>query len=306
MKYLLSLFLISFLVISVEAQKVKPALNLTKGTTYYLISSTKTGILQTINTENNKINLTLSFKMAFKITDIIDTVYNVEASYESLSFKINTQAGDQEMDSKITENADVRSAIIAAMMNKPFPITITKSGRIGSTASVENMINSTFSDFPQLDTAKRRQLKNQFIQSFGAKALKENLEIATAIFPPDFVKKNKKWTRATTLQSTMMANLQTSYKLVDITNDNYVIHGEGTIVTDNNADAISLNGLPIKYHLAGTMVSDITSDKNTGWVTGLKLRQTMKGDFEIMDNPSVPGGATIPLTIDNDRATTDK
>ena len=91
MKYLLNLFLLLIVVISVNAQKVKPGLNLTKGNTYYMISSVNSSILQTINTEDNKVSLALSFKMAFKVTDVLDSVYNMEVSYQSLSMKIRDQ-----------------------------------------------------------------------------------------------------------------------------------------------------------------------------------------------------------------------
>ena len=214
--------------------------------------------------------------------------------------------GNTEMDSKKTDVKDIPSNIVAAMMNKPFNISITKSGKIISAENVERMITGVFNSFTQVDSVKREQIKNQFLQSFGAKAFKGNLEIATAIFPDEYVRKNRKWVHNSKLESTIIANLQTSYKILDITDDSYLIHGDGIILTDNNADATSINGLPVKYHLTGTMVSDIKADKITGWITELKVKQMMKGDFEIQDNPKVPGGETIPITISNEQVTTDK
>ncbi|HEY2580299.1 MAG TPA: DUF6263 family protein [Mucilaginibacter sp.] len=306
MKYLLSLFFLLFVVISVRAQKVRLTLNLTRGKTYYMVSSASSNISQIINTENNKINLATSFKIAFKVTDVSDSVYNMEASYQSLSLKVRTVNGNAEIDSKDSTNKAVQSEIAAAIINKPFSIIITKSGKVRSAENVENMINHVFNDFKQVDTAKKELIKSQFIQSFGGKALKEHLEIATSIFPDGLVKKNKKWTRTLKLESTITANLQTNYKLLEITSDSFLVHAESPVVTDNNAGESMINGLPVKYHLTGTMVSDIRADKTTGWVTELKSKQILKGDLEIIDNPKVPDGATIPITINNEQVTTDK
>jgi hypothetical protein len=93
---------------------------------------------------------------------------------------------------------------------------------------------------------------------------------------------------------------------LDITDDCYLIRGNGIIITDDNAGATSINGLPVKYHLTGTMTCDIEADRSTGWVTELNLNQTMTGDFEIQDNPKMPGGMSIPITINNGQTTTDK
>jgi hypothetical protein len=306
MKFLFSLILLLLVLIQVKAQKVKPALNLTKGNTYYMISSTNSDILQTFNGQDNKIKLALSFKMVFKVNDILDSLYSMEVSYQSLNMKICTANGDLEIDSKKNDSMDIQSEMVNAMMDKPFNITISKSGKVKSVENVEDLITNSINSFPQVDTAKRKKIKSQFIQFFGAKAFKENLELATAIFPEGYVRKNRKWILNTRLESNMTANLQTTYQLLDIEDDCYLIRGNGIIVTDDNAGATSINGLPVKYHLTGTMICDIEADRSTGWVTELNLNQTMTGDFEIQDNPKMPGGMTIPITINNGQTTTDK
>lgn len=306
MKFLFSLILLLLVLIQVKAQKVKPALNLIKGNIYYMISSTNSDILQTFNGQDNKIKLALSFKMAFKVNDILDSLYSMEVSYQSLNMKICTANGDLEIDSKKNNTPDIQSEMVNAMMDKPFNITISKNGKVKSVENVEDLITNTINSFQQVDTAKREKIKSQFIQSFGAKAFKENLELATAIFPEGYVRKNRKWVLNTRLESNMAANLQTTYQLLDLTDDCYFIHGNGIIVTDDNAGPTSINGLPVKYHLTGTMICDIEADRSTGWVTELNLNQTMTGNFEIQDNPKLPGGMTIPITINNDQTTTDK
>ncbi len=144
------------------------------------------------------------------------------------------------------------------------------------------------------------------MQSFGPNAFKGSIETSTAIYPATPVAKNDKWTVNTKLESPAKATVHMVYQLTDVLTDNYQIHGEGTMITDKDAKPMQINGLLISYNLNGTTVSDIKADKTTGWVTEVKLKQTMKGEMKIPDGPSVPGGMTIPMTFNTDILTTDK
>jgi hypothetical protein len=304
MKYFLILILLITGITTAIAQKVKPALNLVNGNTYYMVSNVNSVIMQTINGRENPINLNVMFKMAFKVTGVTDTLYNMEVSYQTLDMKIQTAGTTIEMNSQKTDGNDIPSKIVAAMVNKPFNITITKSGKIKSVDNVENMISGVFDSFTQIDSVKRQQIKSQFMQSFGAKAFKGNLEIATAIFPEKKVSVNDTWVVNTKLESTMTAMLKTTYQLTGITDKSYQIHGAGSIFTDNSAPATMISGFPMKYSLTGTLTSDIVADKATGWISNLKLNEVMKGNVIIQDNKQMPGGMTIPMTITSDQVMT--
>lgn len=306
MKYVFGV-LLSLLFFSTSiAQKVKPALNLKKGSTYYMVSNANSTIVQTLNSQENILNLTFVFKMAFKVIDVLDTTYNMEVSYQAINMKI--QAGTQsiEIDSKKADTADVPSSFMAAMMNKPFNIILTKSGKVKSVQNIEKIIAAVFDGFPKIDSVKKNQLKKQFLQSFGADAFRGSLEMGTAIFPTKAVSRDDKWTVNTNLEAPTKANVETVYQLTDITNDFYLIHGDGTLATDKDAKPGQINGMPMVYKLNGSLITDIKIDKNTGWLSEVKLKQIMKGSIEIQDNPQLPGGMTIPMTFNTDVLTTDK
>ena len=303
MRYVSTVCLLFAVIIQCKAQKVKPALNLTKGNTYYMVSTATSSVSQSLGGRQNKIGLTLSFKMAFKVTAAMDSVYIMEASYQSLNMIIQTPSGMIEMDSRKKDSLDLASSIVRAMMNKPFYVTLTKRGKVLSVDKVENMIEGVFDSFPDIDAAKKVQMKTQFIQTFGAKAFKGNLEIGTAIFPAVPVIKNDSWVVTTSLESVATAKMRTIYQLIDFTKEYYELHGEGTITTDNNASATMMNGLPVKYNLTGTMLSDIKADKTTGWISELRIKQLINGNIEVQDNPKIPGGMIVPMIISTDQLT---
>jgi hypothetical protein len=138
-KYLLTFLWVLVSFIPCRAQKIKPALHLIKGNTYYLTSSGSSTIVQSIDGQENKINLILSFRMAFKVIDITDSVYNMEVSYQTLDMKIQVADNTVDMDSQKNDKLDIPSSIAAAMMNKPFNIILTKSGKIKSVGNIEKM-----------------------------------------------------------------------------------------------------------------------------------------------------------------------
>ncbi len=306
MKHFLNLLVLFAAVNYCQAQKVRPALNLTRGNTYYMISSATSAMVQSLNGQENKINLTIAASMAFKVLDKADTVYKMEVSYQWLNMKIQMADNTIDIDSKKTDPNDIPSSIIAAMVNKPFNISLTKTGKVLAVENIEKMISGIFDGFPQIDTAKKQQIKTQFMQSFGPAAFKGSIETATAIFPNGPVAKNDRWTVNTKLESPAKATVRMSYQLTDILNDLYQIHGEGTMATDKDAKPMQINGLSISYNLTGTTIADIKADKATGWLKEVKLKQAMKGDMQIPDGPTVPGGMTIPMTFATDVLTSDK
>ncbi len=109
-----------------------------------------------------------------------------------MDMKIKMATQTVEMDSRKHDSQDVPSSIVAAMMNKPFTVIITKSGKIRSVNNVEKIILGVLDNFPLADAVKKEQVKNQFLQSFGSNAFKGNLEMETAIFPETLIRKQFK------------------------------------------------------------------------------------------------------------------
>jgi hypothetical protein len=305
MKILLS-FLLSIIILApCKAQKVKPVLNLVKGNTYYTVSTITSSVEQSYNGQDVNIAVDMSAKTAFNVTDVKDTIYTMQVSYASIAMKIVSPNGTVEMNSDKKDNTDLSSSFLSAMINKPFSVTITKSGRVLEVKNIEAIINSIFTSMPQIDETQKAQLKGQFMQSFGESAFKGNLEQTLAIYPSIKVSKGDSWVINTTLQSVMAANISTTYQLQDLNDTYYQIHGDAKITSANDGKINQINGMPVKYDLSGTLTSDIKADKKTGWVIEEKLKQDVSGTIDIQDNPQIPGGMKVPMKIHSDITTTD-
>ena len=163
-----------------------------------------------------------------------------------------------------------------------------------------------FEKFPQLSDAQKQQIQSQLKQSYGEKALRGNLEMATAIFPESPVTIGDSWVVNTKLESGFDANIESTYKL-NASNSSYcLISGSSTIKTINKDEYIQSNGMPMKFDLTGTMSDEIKINSSTGWVMESKINQTLKGTSQIKDNPKIPGGMTIPMEMKNEMTIAEK
>lgn len=58
-----------------------------------------------------------------------------------------------------------------------------------------------------------------------------------------------------------------------------------------------INGMPARYHLSGTVLATIKVDSKTGWIQAARIKHSFDGNTEIKDNPNLPGGLSIPMSV---------
>ncbi|MFC0516976.1 DUF6263 family protein [Mucilaginibacter angelicae] len=306
MKKILFAGVLAIISIAAHAQKVKPALKLTKGDTYYLVTSSVSEINQNMNGQANNINLNVGSKLSFKVLNADDSLYYMEVNYMILTMKMQLPTGNVAFDSNKKDAADVVSSLLAGLTNKPFTARITKTGKVRAVDNIEVMISSVIDGFPQAQGVQKEQLKTQLLQTFGSATIKGNIEMIMAIFPDKAVSKNDEWHVNTDIGGTMAAKLASVYRLVDVTPQNYVIHGEASINSDPAIDYKAMMGVAMKYNIKGTMVSDIKTDKITGWVTESNIKQVIDGTIDIKDSPQTPGGLSFPMSAKTETVITAK
>ncbi len=289
------------------SQKITLALNLTQGNTYYMITSGKVEVNQNINGQQQDINTTIFAKISNKVISATDSTYVIEMRYEHISMQLAYPGKNIAFDSDKKDSQDIFSTIMATIINKPFSMVITKVGKIKSISNIENIYSGMSDAIPQLTDAQKLQLKEQLNKSFGENAIKANLEEAFALFPDVKVARNDKWVVKTKIEAMIFANVTTTFTLKDITDDANVIHGDAVVQSDNSADYIESNGFPMKFlNVTGTYSSDLKLDKKTGWITQAKIIKIIKADIDVKDNPKMPGGMKIPMTINGEISITDK
>jgi hypothetical protein len=279
----------------VNAQKNKPLLHLLKGQTYYLTDTTVSTSLQTIGAREGRINTTISFRVAFNVAAKTDTLYTLEATYQSLTMKIKLPDTTLDINSAVKHKTDTLSAIMSEMVNKPFIVMLTAGGKVKSITNLDEMIATALKNFPSIDSVKKSKIGNQFTQAFGESLLTGVLEIGIAVLPEKPVAKDERWVINSTIASPALAQVHTNYQLADLAPGFYLVKGQGTIGSEKDANATNVNGMPATYDLNGSLMSEIKIDKSTGWVNEVKLKQLIEESIDIKDNTKIPGGINVPM-----------
>jgi hypothetical protein len=301
MKKLLLVTIVFISYVTCSAQKATLALNLTQGNTYYMVTSTNMTISQTINGQLQNVNTTLTAKMAFTVTKLMDTLYAMQVKYDRIGMQMELPTGTMSFESDKNDKNDIFSTIMGNMTEKPFSIVMSKTGKILAIGSTEALSKGLFENVTQLNDDQKTQFREQLMKSFGPDAFKSNIEIGTAVFPNVQVAVNDSWLIKNHSKDGMQTKTTTTFTLNEVTASAYVVHGESVISPQNGNEYTEMNGMPMKYNVNGTSQYEVKIDKESGWIAEARINQVIKGNVEIKDNPKLPGGLIIPMTITDDQ-----
>ncbi len=290
------------------SQKVALVLNLKTDSTYYLTTNATLSIIEDINGQQQIINTIISAKVAHKVTAIKDSVYEMEVQYKGIGMHME-MGGKKIMDlsSDNVSGGDMSSKIVNSILNKPFLMTISKTGRVLEVKNTATLFAGMFDSFPQVTEAQKVQFKSQMQQSFGDKAIKTNFQDAFAMFPNAKVGPNDKWSTNSSIESIISIKTKTTYTLMSITDAAFLIHGEALIKSDDNGDYKPYNGMLMRFsNLTGNSTTELKLDSKTCWITEAKINKNIKGIVEIKDSPKIPGGLNFPISIIGDMTVSGK
>ncbi len=292
------IFLIVFS--SCQAQDATLSLKLEQGKEYRQIAASKVNVIQELNGQQINMGFTNKSNTVFLVKSVSGDSYKMDVTFGSLTMIMQTPKGTKEFSSDKDDENDVISMIFREMMGKPFAMTMSRTGKVLSIENLDLLWETAVDQSQRLSEVHKEQLKSQMKKAFGEEALKGNFEILTAIYPDKPVHKGDKWTIDTKIEAGMSALRTTEYELVDVASDVALIKGKSVIKTADKDAYFEANGMPLKYDIAGSMVSEIKVDGNTGWIKEARINQEMKGDAYIKENPKLPNGMKIPMTMTNE------
>ena len=305
MKRIITFILIFGSAIEVSGQNL--SLNLKVGETYYQNTSSNIQIKQEVQGQSMKIDMTVSSKLGFLVKEIQDDNYLLDAHYNSLAMKTSSPFGNMDISTeKASDPKDMMSNVISKMLNNSFEILMKKDGSIEKINNLEEMFSHVFDDYPDVSQLQKAQIINQLKQSYGENSFRGNIEIVTAIFPDKDVKVNDTWTNQISIESNIRVIMDSKYTLKELADDYAVISVVAKSETSDSGEFEEINGMPTKFNLGGEMSGTIRIDRQTGWIEKSDFHQEFKGDVEIGDNPSIPGGMKIPMEMISDTMITDQ
>ncbi|MBK0378177.1 DUF6263 family protein [Mucilaginibacter segetis] len=289
------------------SQKTKLKLDLKMDSVYVLNNTVDMTIDQEINGTNQIVSTKISAQTIHKVVAINDTLYTLEVKYTDM--RMNMKIGDKEIKYSSTDkDGNPFAIVLAAMLNKPFTIIMSNTGRIIDVKNTDNLFSTMFDLQAQLTEAQKASIKSQMQKSFGEKTIKGNFQEEFVVFPEKKISLHDSWLTAIAMETSGVSiNTQITYSLEDITPNEYVINGSAKIVSGKDSGYKVSNGLEMRFiNMAGTMTAKVKIDKHTGWITESTITKHLSGTADIKDSPQIPGGLSYPITIDATLKATDK
>jgi hypothetical protein len=295
-KIAVSLVAISFLSTCL-AQKIDLRLNLEKGETYIQNLVSDLTMDQKAGNNVTHANNIISYKLAYKVIDIQDSVFDLEVHFENMSMKIILPNGSQEFSSEKNDNKkDIISSIFSMMKNKTFYVKMTKTGKIKEVGNIDTLFIDALYKFPNVSDAEKQKLQGQLTQNFGRSSFKGYMNI----FPEVPVGKGEKWTIMTQGEGKTGNMNETVYKLKEIGDSYYVLAGESKIKEAVNK-TIQSNGISgnADVRSTGKMTSEIKINKTSGWIMSATMVMSFNVTALIKANSQTQKDIIIPMWVKN-------
>ncbi|WP_320052749.1 DUF6263 family protein [uncultured Acetobacteroides sp.] len=286
--FLLFVFSASFAGSSVQ-------LRLEKGKTYLQVSTTNSKISQLVQGMNMDMEMDVASTTNFKVLDVKDTLFVIEATMSKIMTTTKSPMGVQEFSSDSKNVNDLTSMLLAELSKSPFKVTLTRSGKVAE-IDINTAIDKAVNSVVTLSEDQKVTLKTLFKGQFGDDNMRQTIENAFAYYPPKSVK-GEKWTSNLKLKSMIVLEQQNQNEVTDVTAESVTVKYAGEMATPENAEPALMNGMSAKYAISGTTEGTAIIDLKTGWVIKNTAIQAMKGNVEILPNAQLPDGVQFPMTV---------
>ena len=284
MKSFFSLVFAVLLITCCYGQKEKLELNLVKGETYTLKSTTNFSFDVPLNGKQVRTVSLTYCDVKFKVADIHDSIFEMDAKIDSIryngnlfSFSLNMAANLKGPISNDSKNLALER-ILKSLKGMPYHF---KMSRTGVVSELKNM-NADTSRFQLTCNLLFRQMAHTI----------------PAIYPTTKVSPGDKWNISITIQPSAAFNVKNIiYELTEVTDSTLLISGSSTLKIDDK-DAKNLK-VPenIKQDITTTFLSNIILDRKTGWIIDAKSKQIIKGTITEKAVPKKSGNKVHQLNL---------
>jgi len=274
MKKIISSVILSLMVISLMAQApVTVKLNLVKGKTYTVKTTSKQTIQQTANGQTFNMDITSNSVTSYKVLKQENDIMDIEFKFDTIATKISSVMFTKEMNSAKLGSKEPIDRIMNKMSQNTVIAKISTGGKFVDFVTYTKFKDNVLFILDSIPAAKRDQAKTQAEALIKESAVKSMIEPLFAYLPEKPVKVGDSW-ETSFLQSANNVSMlcMNTFTLKTVENNVASVSGKSEIEsipsTDPNAQ--------MSQELKGNITFDCTMDL----ATGLRLKNTSKGHID--------------------------
>jgi hypothetical protein len=101
-------------------------------------------------------------------------------------------------------------------------------------------------------------------------------------------------------------DVSSTYTLEAMEKGHYVLSGSSELKSVESGEYQVINGMEMRYDLAGTSEASMTLGRENGWVLESSTSQKIKGHLKMKPNEQLPDGLDLPMSISTETAVSGK
>ena len=268
------------------------------GDEYVMAQSTKQVLKQMVMGTEQKGENDYAGEMKLKVVQITNEGAKIEMQFVKLKSRSVSIMGEMVMDSEVTDD-QVQNKMLKAMMNKPFFVSLNKSGEVSNVEGAEKLWSDLGSvNMDDQSAAKAKQILEQFMDN---SALKSNIEQAMVHYSKDKVQEGDKWNSMNEFPMEFPIKADNSWSLVSFNSGTAKVNADGIFTTTDKDKTIDLpNGIKAKVDLNGAQQVKSRVDIKTGWATDIQIHSELKGKMILLAGGMLPENMDVPMEIVTD------
>lgn len=277
-------------------------LRLEKGRTYgaKMISAQK--VTQSLMGQDQVIIQTVGFGYRLEVTAVDPAgVMTVQCTYDSCRFKQEGPLGAVEYDSAnppewIPETAQG----FAALVGLGFTVRLEPNGRTVDLAGLDTMIARMLDRMGLSEQTDKDQIAQTLKTQYGSESMKRSLGNIFIQYPEQPLGAGASWTREVRVTEGFPMILAGTYTLTGRKGGVAALKVHATVAPNKEAPPQDLQGMKMRYELAGEQDGTMEIDEATGLPLRAVFRQKLAGQVTATMGPGKADTMTFPIAIEGE------
>lgn len=273
--------------------------------TQQLIEQDLGGFTQTIQ------NL-IDSEIHFKVIEVKENSAKLEVAYKSLYFSMDGPMGEGMIMSSEGDRNDPINMIVRSMVNNPFYVHLSRSGKIHSVEGMEVVLGKINETLDLIDDDLKESIQASIDNQFGEDSFKSSFMTGLIVYPDTLLKVGDTWSNTTMDYSTVPLEMNTIWKLVNVKRQTASIEGSATLQSKDKGTQNTKSGKnkepkatkesPLinekeNIGMTGTNIIKAVINLNTGWLQESTHTSEISGIMVLPPDKYFSESVEIPLKI---------
>ena len=290
-KHLYILILILFNSVIAWTQTYSLEYDLKQGDQYFTEFLSEITINQTVMGIEQEIGMKMEADFSQLVNKILpDSHYELMTEYTGLYMQISSTFFSVEIDTDSKIQDDLLNNMMRRILNKPLNLVISKKGELKEISGIESLMNGLF-EGSEIDENQMEHIRQLLQKNMGEESLRQNFSQFFCNYPEKQVRLGETWKVNYQIEQAEIAfGFSGTGKLVEATPRTFLVRIEGKLNTTHLMDNADKEQ---SFLMDGSLVSEFTIDRKTGWPLKSTTNQEISGLLVI----NTPGEETDTIQI---------